>query len=68
MNIMHIHMALAGVGQWIECWPAKERVASSITSQDTCLASRQGPYLGERERKPHIDLSLLFFLLLFPSL
>ena len=34
--------ALAGVAQWIECWPADQRVASSIPSQGTCLGYRSG--------------------------
>ena len=29
--------ALAGVAQWIEHWPANERVVGSISSQGTCL-------------------------------
>ena len=29
--------ALAGVAQWIECWPENHRVTSSIPSQGTCL-------------------------------
>ena len=29
--------ALAGVAQWIECWPANQRVARLIPSQGTCL-------------------------------
>ena len=29
--------ALAGVAQWIECWPANQKVTSSIPSQGTCL-------------------------------
>ena len=35
--------ALAGVAQWIEHWPAKQRVASSIPSQGKCLGCRPGP-------------------------
>ena len=34
--------ALAGVAQWIECWHANQRVASSIPSQGTCLAHIRG--------------------------
>ena len=29
--------ALADVAQWIESWPAKQRVAGSIPSWGTCL-------------------------------
>ena len=35
--------ALAGVAQWIEHWPANQRVTSSIPSQGTCLDCRPGP-------------------------
>ena len=34
---------LAGVAQWIERPAAKQRVASSIPSQGTCLGCRPGP-------------------------
>ena len=60
--------ALAGVAQWIECWPANQRVASSIPSQSTCLGCRPGPQLGACEGQPYIDVSLPFFLPPFPSL
>ena len=30
-------MSLAGVAQWIECWPVNQRVSGSIPSQGTCL-------------------------------
>ena len=58
MNKMHIHMALAGVGQWIVCQPENQRVASSIPNQDTGLGSQPGPDLGENEGEPHSDVSL----------
>ena len=35
--------ALAGVAQWIECWPVNQRVASLIPSQGTCLGCGPGP-------------------------
>ena len=35
--------ALAGVAQWIECWPVSQRVASPIPSQGTCLGCGPGP-------------------------
>ena len=38
-------VALAGVAQWIELWPVKQRVAGSISSQGTCLGCRLGPWL-----------------------
>ena len=35
--------ALAGVAQWIEHWPANQRVTHSIPSQSTCLGCGPGP-------------------------
>ena len=61
-------LALAGVAQWIECWPANQRVTSSIPSQGTCLACGPGPWGGECERQPHIDASLRLFPPPFPFL
>ena len=55
-------MALAGVAQWIECWPADQRVASSIPSQGTCLGCGPDPQRGAHERQAHIDVSLPLFL------
>ena len=50
--------ALAGVAQWIEQWPANQRVAGWIPSQGTCLGCRPGPHReGGHEREPHIDVS-----------
>ena len=43
--------ALAGVAQWIECWPANQKVTSSIPSQGTCLGCRPGPQLGACKRQ-----------------
>ena len=28
-------LAMAGVAQWIECWPENQRVAGSILNQST---------------------------------
>ena len=53
--------ALAGVVQWIECWPMSQRVTSSIPSQDTCLGCGPGPQWGAHKRQPHMDVSLLLF-------
>ena len=39
-------LALAGVAQWTECQPVKQRVAGSIPSQVTCLGCRPGPSVG----------------------
>ena len=60
--------ALAGVAQWIECWPVNQRIADSIPSQGTCLGCGPGPQMGVWERQPHIDFSLPLFLPPFPSL
>ena len=51
-------MALAGVAQWIERWPANQRVTSLIPSQGTSLGCGPGPQWGVHERQPHIDASL----------
>ena len=51
------HPTLAGVAQWLECWPAGQGVAGLIPSQGTCLGCRPGPQLGAFERQP-IDASL----------
>ena len=67
-SILKKILALAGVAQWIECQPANQRVASSIPSQGTCLGCRPGPQYRVHERQPHIDVSLLLFLLPSPSL
>ena len=34
---------LAGVAQWVGCWPENQRVALSIPSQGTCLGCGPGP-------------------------
>ena len=49
---------LAGVAQWIEHWPANQKVAGSIPSQGTCLGCGPGPQWGTYERQQHIDVSL----------
>ena len=35
-------MGPPGVAQWIEHWPANQRVAGSIPSQGTCLGGGPG--------------------------
>ena len=47
----NVFVALAGVAQWIEHWPANQRVANSIPSQGTCLGCR--PVRGAREATTH---------------
>ena len=39
-------LALAVVVEWIEHWPANQRVAGLIPSQGTCLGCRPGPKWG----------------------
>ena len=39
------NFALAGVAQWIECWPANRKVTGSIPGQGTCLGCGPGPWL-----------------------
>ena len=60
--------ALAGVAQWVEHWPANERVTGLIPRQGTCLGYGPGPQCRVCERQPHIDVSLPLFLLPVPSL
>ena len=50
-------LALAGVAQWTECWPANQRVAGFIPSQGTRLGCGPGPHSGVHKRQPHIDAS-----------
>ena len=59
--------ALAGVAQWVECWTANQRVASSFPSQGTCLGCRPCPHRGHT-RGNHISMFLSLFLPPFPSL
>ena len=39
--------ALAGVAQWIECWPMNQKVLGSVPSQVICLGCGPGPSLVE---------------------
>ena len=48
---------LAGVAQWIECLPANQKVAGSVTSRGACLSCGPGPWLGMYGRQP-IGVSL----------
>ena len=45
-------IALAGVAQWIECWPMNPRLVSLIPSQDMYLGCGPGPQLGVCKRQP----------------
>ena len=53
--------ALAGVAQWIECWPANRGITHA-------WVAGQVPQCGECKRQPHIAVSLPLFLSSFPSL
>ena len=44
-------LALAGVAQWIECWPANWKVTGWTPSQGTCLGCKPGPQLEASERQ-----------------
>ena len=67
LSLKAYRSALAGVAQWIEHWPANQRVTGSIPSQGTCLGCGPGPLCGVHEKQPHIDVSLILFLSPFPS-
>ena len=67
-NVKLYTCALAGVAQWIECWPANQSVSGSIPSQGTLLGCRPGPQQGVCKRQPHIDVSLALFFPPFLSL
>ena len=43
LSIKQEQKALAGVAQWIECWPANQRVAGWSPSLGTCLGCGPGP-------------------------
>ena len=57
-----------GVDQWIEHWPANQRVSDLISSYGICLGCRQGPQHEALKRQPRTDISLSLFLPPFPSL
>ena len=60
--------ALVGVAQWIGHQTVKQRITSLIPSQGTCLGCGPGPQWGAHERRPHIKVSLPFFLPPFPPI
>ena len=62
-NDKNVYLDVAGVAQWIECWPVNQRVAGSIPSQGTCHGCGPGPQRRARERQPHTDV----FVSSFPS-
>ena len=49
---MNVRSALAGVAQWIECWPVNQRAAGSIPGQGACLGCGP-PVAGAREATTH---------------
>ena len=57
--------ALAGVAQWIECWPANQKVAGLIPSQGTCLCFGQVP--SRRQVRGNHILMFLFLSFSLPS-
>ena len=69
-NYQHrkLNGALAGVAQWIEHGPVKQRVSGSIPSQGTCPGCGPRPLWGACKRQLHIDVSLPLFLSPLPSL
>ena len=50
--------ALVGVAQWIELWPANQRVAGSIPNQGICLGCGPCPQQEACEMQSHINVSL----------
>ena len=64
-----LKLALAGIAQWIEPWPADQRVAGLIPSQGTTHAwvVVQVPNWGHA-RGNHTLIFLSLFLLPFPPL
>ena len=57
LGCFNSNKALAGVAQWIEWWPATQKVADSIPSQGTYLACGPSPQVVVCKRQL-IDLSL----------
>ena len=51
------------MAQWIENWPANQRVASLIPSQDTCLGCGPCPWLGEYEGQPTDILKIIIIVM-----
>ena len=60
---MNNSSVLAGVAQWIKCWPANQKVIGSIPGQGTCLGCGPVLHLGHARGNQsmyllHIDVSL----------
>ena len=59
VKVKKMYIALAGVAQWIECWPVTQRVASSIPSLGHMPGLwARSPVGGAREATTHWYLSL----------
>ena len=56
LNIIE-NIALAGVPQLIENWPADRKFAGSIPSQSTCLGCGPGPQLRPERSNQSLFLS-----------
>ena len=68
MSVSEKCWALDGVAQWVEHWPANQKVAGLIPGQGTCLGCRPGPQWGggcERQLI-NVSLTLMFFSFFFP--
>ena len=63
-----IEALAAGVAQWVEHGPGKQRVAGSIPVRAHAWVADQVPSWGPHDRQPHIDVSLPLFIPPFPSL
>ena len=53
--VKNMKLALAGVAEWIELWPANHGVPESIPSQGICLGFSlvRSPVRGTREEAKH---------------
>ena len=51
-------LVLAGVAQWIERWPVKQKVSGLIPGQGTCLGCGPGPSGGYVRGNFSFSLSL----------
>ena len=49
---------MAGVAQWIEHWPANQRVTVRFPVRAHAWVCRPSLQWGALERQPHIDVSL----------
>ena len=68
LSSKNIKLALAGLAQWIECWPVYQSVAGLIPGHSACFGCGSGPWLGVCKKQPHIDVSLPLSIAPFLSL